>query len=118
MNLDPLDMYPDHEIWEVSKLTAIFSHVYKKLYYCILIFIFFQALEKFQLKTIVSCLPKLPNSSAHRVPTVTDSDMVMVLSYGELVEYDVPSKLMETNSAFSKLLDEYRYNYGRNSIQS
>ncbi|KAI9109391.1 hypothetical protein K1719_019445 [Acacia pycnantha] len=44
---------------------------------------------------------------AHRVPTVIDSDMVMVLSYGKLVEYDEPSKLMETNSSFSKLVSEY-----------
>ncbi|KAG5520872.1 hypothetical protein RHGRI_033440 [Rhododendron griersonianum] len=44
---------------------------------------------------------------AHRVPTVTDSDMVMVLSFGELVEYDEPSKLMETDSLFSKLVAEY-----------
>ncbi|KAM7254412.1 hypothetical protein ACFE04_003792 [Oxalis oulophora] len=42
---------------------------------------------------------------AHRVPTVIDSDMVMVLSYGKLLEYDEPSKLMETNtSSFSKLV--------------
>ncbi|KAI3900073.1 hypothetical protein MKW98_000973 [Papaver atlanticum] len=44
---------------------------------------------------------------AHRVPTVTDSDMVMVLSYGNLIEYDEPSKLMESNSYFSKLVGEY-----------
>lgn len=53
---------------------------------------------------------------AHRVPTVMDSDMVMVLSYGKLVEYDKPSKLMETNnSAFSKLVEEYWSNSKRNS---
>ncbi|PIN05136.1 putative ABC-type transport, ATPase component/CCR4 associated factor [Handroanthus impetiginosus] len=44
---------------------------------------------------------------AHRVPTVIDSDMVMVLSYGKLVEYDEPSKLMGTNSSFAKLVAEY-----------
>ncbi|MCH84472.1 ABC transporter C family member 8-like, partial [Trifolium medium] len=44
---------------------------------------------------------------AHRIPTVIDSDMVMVLSYGKLVEYDEPSKLMDTNSSFSKLVAEY-----------
>ncbi|KAG6735522.1 hypothetical protein POTOM_061868 [Populus tomentosa] len=37
---------------------------------------------------------------AHRVPTVADSVMVMVLSYGEMVEYDVPSKLMQTDPIF------------------
>ncbi|TQE05676.1 hypothetical protein C1H46_008695 [Malus baccata] len=44
---------------------------------------------------------------AHRVPTVIDSDMVMVLSYGKLVEYEQPSKLLDTNSYFSKLVAEY-----------
>lgn len=45
---------------------------------------------------------------AHRVPTVIDSDMVMVLSFGKLLEYEEPTKLMEdTNSSFAKLVAEY-----------
>ncbi|KAK4395155.1 ABC transporter C family member 8 [Sesamum angolense] len=142
-NLDPLGLYSDDEIWK--------------------------ALEKCQLKSTISKLPNLLDSSvsdegenwsmgqrqlfclgrvllkrnrilvldeatasidsatdailqriireefanctvitvAHRVPTVIDSDMVMVLSYGKLVEYDEPSKLMETTSFFSKLVTEY-----------
>ncbi|XP_058227734.1 ABC transporter C family member 8-like isoform X2 [Rhododendron vialii] len=44
---------------------------------------------------------------AHRVPTVIDSDMVMVLSFGKLIEYDEPSKLLESDSSFSKLVAEY-----------
>ncbi|RDX69508.1 ABC transporter C family member 8, partial [Mucuna pruriens] len=52
---------------------------------------------------------------AHRVPTVIDSDMVMVLSYGELVEYDEPSRLMDTNSSFSKLVAEYWSSCRKNS---
>jgi len=49
---------------------------------------------------------------AHRVPTVTDSDMVMVLSFGKMIEYDRPSSLMENKeSAFCKLVDEYWSNY-------
>lgn len=100
---------------------------------------------------------------AHRVPTVIDSNMVMVLSdgnipslypsfssnvhvyslilhimqnlmisdfglclfdggspvlVGEIVEFDVPSKLMETNSSFSKLVAEYWSICNRNSLQS
>ncbi|CBI35972.3 unnamed protein product, partial [Vitis vinifera] len=55
---------------------------------------------------------------AHRVPTLIDSDMVMVLSYGKLVEYDEPSNLMETNSSFSKLVAEYWSSCWRNSSQS
>ncbi|KAL2617380.1 hypothetical protein AAZV13_08G181400 [Glycine max] len=53
---------------------------------------------------------------AHRVPTVIDSDMVMVLSYGKVVEYDKPSKLMGTNSSFSMLVAEYWSNCNRNSL--
>ncbi|TKY64342.1 ABC transporter C family member 8 [Spatholobus suberectus] len=52
---------------------------------------------------------------AHRVPTVIDSDMVMVLSYGKLVEYDEPSKLMGINSMFSKLVAEYWSSCSKNS---
>nr|XP_043614912.1 ABC transporter C family member 8-like [Erigeron canadensis] len=44
---------------------------------------------------------------AHRIPTVIDSDMVMVLSSGKMMEYDEPSKLMESDSYFSKLVNEY-----------
>lgn len=54
---------------------------------------------------------------AHRVPTVIDSDMVMVLSFGKLVEYDEPSKLMGTNSSFSKLVAEYWSSCRKNSSQ-
>ncbi|CAK8574999.1 unnamed protein product [Lathyrus sativus] len=53
---------------------------------------------------------------AHRVPTVIDSDMVMVLSYGKLMEYDEPSKLMDTNSSFSKLVAEYWSSCKKNSF--
>ncbi|KAK2406348.1 ABC transporter C family member [Trifolium repens] len=53
---------------------------------------------------------------AHRVPTIIDSDMVMVLSYGKLVEYDEPSKLMNTNSSFSKLVAEYWSSCSKNSF--
>jgi ATP-binding cassette subfamily C (CFTR/MRP) protein 1 len=53
---------------------------------------------------------------AHRVPTVTDSDRVMVLSYGKLLEYDTPAKLLEDkDSAFAKLVAEYWANCKRNS---
>ncbi|RDX73990.1 ABC transporter C family member 8, partial [Mucuna pruriens] len=52
---------------------------------------------------------------AHRVPTVIDSDMVMVLSYGKLVEYDEPLKLMDSNSSFSKLVAEYWSSLRKNS---
>ncbi|KAM0065996.1 putative ABC-type xenobiotic transporter [Helianthus debilis subsp. tardiflorus] len=55
---------------------------------------------------------------AHRVPTVIDSDKVMVLSFGKMMEYDEPSKLMETDSFFSKLVAEYWSSCTRNSSQT
>nr|XP_025677969.1 ABC transporter C family member 8-like [Arachis hypogaea] len=54
---------------------------------------------------------------AHRVPTVIDSDMVMVLSYGKLIEYDEPSKLMERDSSFYKPVSEYWSNCNKNVLQ-
>lgn len=45
---------------------------------------------------------------AHRVPSVFDSDMVLVLKDGEIAEYDTPSKLLSNkSSAFAKLVSEY-----------
>ncbi|CAH1424840.1 unnamed protein product [Lactuca virosa] len=50
---------------------------------------------------------------AHMIPTVIDGDIVMVLSSGEMMEYDAPSKLMESDSYFSKLVAEYWSNCRR-----
>ena len=45
---------------------------------------------------------------AHRIHTVVDSDLVLVLSDGRIAEFDSPSKLLERNdSFFSKLIKEY-----------
>ncbi|XP_049933313.1 putative ABC transporter C family member 15 [Nymphaea colorata] len=45
---------------------------------------------------------------AHRIHTVIDSDLVLVLSQGIIVEYDSPARLLERrDSSFSKLIAEY-----------
>ncbi|KAI4976991.1 hypothetical protein ZWY2020_050598 [Hordeum vulgare] len=45
---------------------------------------------------------------AHRIPTVMDCDMVLAMSDGRVVEYDKPTKLMETEgSLFRELVNEY-----------
>lgn len=45
---------------------------------------------------------------AHRIHTVVDSDLVLVLSDGRVAEYDTPSKLLEReDSFFSSLIREY-----------
>ncbi|XP_043689687.1 ABC transporter C family member 3-like isoform X5 [Telopea speciosissima] len=45
---------------------------------------------------------------AHRITSVLDSDMVLLLDHGLIVEYDSPVKLLENrSSSFTKLVAEY-----------
>ncbi|KAG5514659.1 hypothetical protein RHGRI_035904 [Rhododendron griersonianum] len=45
---------------------------------------------------------------AHRIPTVIDSDLVLVLSDGRVAEYNTPARLLEDKSSmFLKLVSEY-----------
>ncbi|KAB5527837.1 hypothetical protein DKX38_021684 [Salix brachista] len=45
---------------------------------------------------------------AHRIHTIIDSDLVLVLSDGRVAEYDTPARLLEREeSFFSKLIKEY-----------
>ncbi|XP_021756590.1 putative ABC transporter C family member 15 isoform X3 [Chenopodium quinoa] len=45
---------------------------------------------------------------AHRIPTVIDNDLVLVLDPGRIAEYDSPSELLKDSStAFSKLVKEF-----------
>ncbi|KAF7102143.1 hypothetical protein CFC21_103325 [Triticum aestivum] len=54
---------------------------------------------------------------AHRIPTVMDCDMVLAMSDGKVVEYDKPTKLMETGgSLFRKLVEEYRSHTSNRNI--
>uniref|UniRef100_A0A8I6X7R7 ABC transporter domain-containing protein n=1 Tax=Hordeum vulgare subsp. vulgare TaxID=112509 RepID=A0A8I6X7R7_HORVV len=46
-------------------------------------------------------------SIAHRVPTVMDSDRVLVLDVGLVKEFDAPSKLMGRPSVFGAMVQEY-----------
>eukprot|EP00252_Welwitschia_mirabilis_P019394 TRINITY_DN4472_c0_g1_i2.p1 TRINITY_DN4472_c0_g1~~TRINITY_DN4472_c0_g1_i2.p1 ORF type:complete len:1511 (+),score=277.83 TRINITY_DN4472_c0_g1_i2:245-4777(+) len=47
-------------------------------------------------------------SIAHRIPTVIDSDLVLVLSDGKVAEFDSPVRLLEDKSSlFMKLVSEY-----------
>ncbi|CAO2828925.1 unnamed protein product [Amaranthus hypochondriacus] len=45
---------------------------------------------------------------AHRIPTVIDNDLVLVLDQGKIAEYDSPAELLKDSStAFSKLVNEF-----------
>ncbi|KAK1319686.1 ABC transporter C family member 3 [Acorus calamus] len=45
---------------------------------------------------------------AHRIPTVIDNDLVLVLDEGKVLEYDSPAVLLkDKSSAFSKLVSEF-----------
>ncbi|KAL5997364.1 putative ABC transporter C member 15 [Asimina triloba] len=45
---------------------------------------------------------------AHRIPTVIDNDLVLVLDEGKIIEYDSPAQLLKNeSSAFSKLVMEF-----------
>ncbi|CAI0437449.1 unnamed protein product [Linum tenue] len=45
---------------------------------------------------------------AHRITSVLDSDMVLLLSHGLIEEYDTPARLLENKlSSFSQLVAEY-----------
>ena len=47
-------------------------------------------------------------STAHRLNTIIDSDRVMVLSFGEVEEFDAPALLLKRpESLLSSLVDEY-----------
>ncbi|CAK9166897.1 unnamed protein product [Ilex paraguariensis] len=45
---------------------------------------------------------------AHRITSVLDSDMVLLLDHGLIEEYDTPTKLLENkSSSFARLAAEY-----------
>ncbi|RDX84649.1 ABC transporter C family member 4, partial [Mucuna pruriens] len=46
-------------------------------------------------------------SIAHRIPTVMDCDRVLVVDAGRAKEYDKPSKLLQRQSMFGALVQEY-----------
>ncbi|PQM33365.1 ABC transporter C family member 8-like [Prunus yedoensis var. nudiflora] len=143
-NLDPLGLYSDDEIWRlkatVSKLPSLLDSSVsdegenwsagQRQLFCLgrvllkrnRILVLDEATASIDSSTD-AVLQRIIRQEfaectvitvANRVPTVIDSDMVMVLSDGKLVEYKEPSKLLDTNSYFSKLVAEYWSSCKRN----
>uniref|UniRef100_I1PP67 ABC transporter domain-containing protein n=1 Tax=Oryza glaberrima TaxID=4538 RepID=I1PP67_ORYGL len=80
-NLDPMNEYPDSRIWEDRIIQEIIRQEFKDC-------------------TVLAI--------AHRMNTVIDSDLILVLGEGSILEYDAPTKLLQReDSTFSKLTKEY-----------
>ncbi|KAJ2292682.1 Multiple drug resistance-associated protein-like transporter 1, partial [Coemansia sp. RSA 2706] len=51
---------------------------------------------------------------AHRINTIIDSDMILVVDGGRLAEYDTPQNLLENkDSLFTKLVEEVQASNGQ-----
>ncbi|KAJ3680647.1 hypothetical protein LUZ60_016925 [Juncus effusus] len=143
-NLDPLNEYPDEEIWEAldkCQLGDLIRRSDKKLDSTVVengenwsvgqrqLFCLGRVLlKKSNILVLDEATASVDSSTdgiiqqtirkefkdrtvltiAHRIHTVIDSDLILVLSEGRVLEYDTPSKLLEReDSAFSKLIKEY-----------
>uniref|UniRef100_A0A5B6Z2Q6 ABC-type xenobiotic transporter n=1 Tax=Davidia involucrata TaxID=16924 RepID=A0A5B6Z2Q6_DAVIN len=55
---------------------------------------------------------------AHRIPTIIDNDLVLVLDKGQTVEYNSPAQLLGDNSsAFSKLVAEFLRRSSKSTVE-
>ncbi|KAK4773815.1 hypothetical protein SAY87_028834 [Trapa incisa] len=55
---------------------------------------------------------------AHRIPTVIDNDLVLVLDEGKIIEYDSPKVLLDNKlSSFSRLVVEFLRRSSNSSLQ-
>ncbi|KAL0443292.1 UNVERIFIED_CONTAM: ABC transporter C family member 3 [Sesamum latifolium] len=119
-NLDPLEEYTDEQIWEALDKCQLGDEVRKRQGSSILqkskVLVLDEATASVDTATdnlIQQTLKQHFTDStvitiAHRITSVLDSDMVLLLDNGLLREYDSPEKLLEDkSSSFTKLVAEY-----------
>ncbi|KAJ9188588.1 hypothetical protein P3X46_003930 [Hevea brasiliensis] len=143
-NLDPLDQYSDHEVWEAldkCQLGDLVRSKNEKLDATVvengenwsvgqrqLLCLGRALLKKSSILVLDEATASVDSATdgviqkiisqefndrtvvtiAHRIHTVIDSDLVLVLSDGRIAEYDSPARLLEReDSFFSKLIKEY-----------
>uniref|UniRef100_A0A452EJ78 Multidrug resistance-associated protein 1-like n=1 Tax=Capra hircus TaxID=9925 RepID=A0A452EJ78_CAPHI len=142
MNLDPLDKYPDHELWEVLELCHLKEFVQslpKKLLHeiseggenlsvgqrqlvClarallrktkILILDEATASIDFETDNLVQTTIRKEFSDctiltiAHRLHSIIDSDRVLVLDSGRIIEFETPQNLIHKRGLFFDMLTE------------
>ncbi|KAJ0936435.1 putative ABC-type xenobiotic transporter [Helianthus annuus] len=101
-NLDPLEEYTDDKIWEALDKCQLGDEVrVRKESLIHQDGMIQQTLGKHFIDSTVIMI-------AHRITSVLDSDMVLVLEQGLVDEYDSPKKLLEDDSSsFAKLVAEY-----------
>ncbi|KAM7280856.1 hypothetical protein ACFE04_007990 [Oxalis oulophora] len=117
-NLDPLEEYTDDQIWE-RQLVCLGRVLLKKRKVLVLdeatasVDTATDNLIQQTLRQHFSDCTVL--TIAHRITSVLDSDMVLLLSHGLIEEYDSPTKLLENkSSSFSQLVAEYSARSGSN----
>uniref|UniRef100_A0A7N2R1N5 ABC-type xenobiotic transporter n=1 Tax=Quercus lobata TaxID=97700 RepID=A0A7N2R1N5_QUELO len=105
-NLDPLQQHSDQEIWEVirkCRLAEIVKQDQRLL----------DAPDTATDNLIQETIREETKGCtvitvAHRIPTVIDNELVLVLDEGNIVEYDSPAQLLkDKSSSFSKLVAEF-----------
>lgn len=65
--------------------------------------------EKFSSHTIIAV--------AHKLDTILDFDKVVMLDAGQVVEFDDPYALLNTDSAFNKLYNSAMEEHANNEVQ-
>ncbi|KAL2903563.1 ABC transporter C family member 3 [Bienertia sinuspersici] len=128
-NLDPLEQHSDHEIWEVLNKCHVAEDgenwsVGQRQLVCLArvllqrrrILVLDEATASVDTATdnMIQKTVREQTSGctvitvAHRIPTVIDNDLVLVLDQGKIIEYDTPAELLKDgSSAFSKLVKEF-----------